>query len=85
MKTVKPLDRENIKKAAKFLLNSKNTIVLTGAGISTESGITDFRGEDDIWEKYQPEIYGDIQTLIILNKVLHEMDPDKSNYYLKWP
>jgi len=39
MKTVKPLDRENIKKAAKILLNSKNTIVLTGAGISTESGI----------------------------------------------
>jgi len=59
MKTVKSLDRENIKKVAKILLNSKNTIVLTGAGISTESGIPDFRGEDGIWEKYKPEIYGD--------------------------
>jgi len=64
MKTVKPLDRENIKKAAKILLNSKNTIVLTGAGISTESGIPDFRGEDGIWEKYKPEIYGDIQSFL---------------------
>ena len=64
MKTLKPLDRENIKKAAKILLNSKNSIVLTGAGISTESGIPDFRGEDGIWEKYKPELYGNIQTFL---------------------
>ena len=63
MKTLKPLDRENIKKAAKILLNSKNSIVLTGAGISTESGIPDFRGEDGIWKKYKPELYGNIQSL----------------------
>ena len=64
MKTLKPLDRENIKKAAKILLNSKNSIVLTGAGISTESGIPDFRGEDGIWKKYKPELYGNIQTFL---------------------
>ena len=62
MITLKPLDRENIKKVAKILLNSKDTIVLTGAGVSTESGIPDFRGEEGIWEKYKPEIYGDIQS-----------------------
>ncbi|MHA2280341.1 MAG: SIR2 family NAD-dependent protein deacylase [Promethearchaeota archaeon] len=64
METLKSLDRENIKKAAKILLTSKNTVVLTGAGISTESGIPDFRGEDGIWEKYKPEIYGDIQSFL---------------------
>ena len=64
MKTLKTLDRENIKKVAKILLNSKDTIVLTGAGVSTESGIPDFRGEGGIWEKYRPEIYGDIQYFL---------------------
>jgi NAD-dependent deacetylase len=64
MKTLKPLDRENITKVAKILLDSKNNIVLTGAGVSTESGIPDFRGEGGIWEKYKPEIYGDIQSFL---------------------
>ncbi|MHA1933182.1 MAG: SIR2 family NAD-dependent protein deacylase [Promethearchaeota archaeon] len=64
MKTLKPLERENIKKVAKILINSEITVVLTGAGISTESGIPDFRGEDGIWDKYKPEIYGNIQSFL---------------------
>jgi NAD-dependent deacetylase len=64
MESLTSLERENIKKAAKILLNSKNTVVLTGAGISTESGIPDFRGEYGIWEKYKVEIYGNIQSFL---------------------
>ncbi|MHA2393542.1 MAG: SIR2 family NAD-dependent protein deacylase [Promethearchaeota archaeon] len=64
MKTIKKIERENIRKTAMFLLNSKNAIVLTGAGISTESGIPDFRSEGGIWEKYKPEIYGNIQSFL---------------------
>lgn len=64
MDSLKALDKENIKKAAELLLNSKNAIVLTGAGISTESGIPDFRGEGGIWKKYKPEIYGNIQAFL---------------------
>ena len=64
MKTVKQLERENIKKAAKILLNSKNSIVLTGAGISTESGIPDFRGEDGIWKKYPIEKFGGLESFL---------------------
>jgi NAD-dependent deacetylase len=42
---------ELIKRAAKDLLNSNYAIALTGAGISTESGIPDFRGPQGIWTK----------------------------------
>ena len=38
-----------IKRAAKDLAESKYAIALTGAGISTESGIPDFRGPKGIW------------------------------------
>ena len=40
-----------IERAARDLINSKYAIALTGAGISTESGIPDFRGPSGIWTK----------------------------------
>ncbi|MEM0350767.1 MAG: NAD-dependent deacylase [Archaeoglobaceae archaeon] len=55
---------ELIKRVAKDLLESSYAIAFTGAGISTESGIPDFRGPSGIWrkdpeaEKRAYEIYG---------------------------
>ena len=40
-----------IKRAAKDILNSTHAIALTGAGISTESGIPDFRGPSGVWTR----------------------------------
>ncbi|NVM17495.1 MAG: hypothetical protein HWN80_07250 [Candidatus Lokiarchaeota archaeon] len=42
---------DKIELAAKWIYESKNLVVLTGAGISTESGIPDFRGPDGIWTR----------------------------------
>ncbi len=45
---------DEIKKAAELLLKSRFTTAFTGAGISVESGIPPFRGNDGIWGKYDP-------------------------------
>jgi len=43
--------KDLIKKAAEDLIKAKHAIALSGAGISTESGIPDFRGPSGIWSK----------------------------------
>jgi NAD-dependent deacetylase len=40
--------------AVEWILESKNTILFTGAGVSVESGIPPFRGENGLWSKYDP-------------------------------
>lgn len=37
-----------------MLAESRRVLVFTGAGVSTESGIPDFRSPGGIWTKYQP-------------------------------
>jgi NAD-dependent deacetylase len=45
---------DKIETIADFVIKSKKIVVFTGAGISTESGIPDFRSPGGIWEKYDP-------------------------------
>lgn len=46
---------EKIKEAAKLIMHSKYLGAFTGSGISVESGIPPFRGENGIWAKYDPQ------------------------------
>jgi NAD-dependent deacetylase len=46
---------EEIERLAQLIVESQRLIVFTGAGISTESGIPDFRSPGGIWSKYDPE------------------------------
>jgi NAD-dependent deacetylase len=56
------MDHPLIQRAARDILQSKKTIAFTGAGISVESGIPDFRGAQGLWQKYDPEEYAHIHA-----------------------
>ncbi len=42
-------------KAADLIIDSRKPVVFTGAGVSTESGIPDFRSPGGIWERFDPD------------------------------
>ena len=44
-----------IEQARQWLTDAKSLAVLTGAGISAESGIPTFRGAEGLWKEYKPE------------------------------
>lgn len=58
-----------IDKAAKAIVAAKNPIAVTGAGISVESGIPDFRSPGGLWTTYPPDQFATIDAF--------EADPEK--------
>ncbi|MBN2438861.1 MAG: NAD-dependent deacylase [Deltaproteobacteria bacterium] len=46
---------EKIGRVAGMITKAENIVVFTGAGISTESGIPDFRSPGGFWTKFDPE------------------------------
>ena len=47
---------------ARLIVEAQPCVVLTGAGVSTESGIPDFRSSTGIWTKYDPMEYATIDA-----------------------
>lgn len=45
---------EGARELARLLAGSRRAVVFTGAGVSTESGIPDFRSPGGIWTQYRP-------------------------------
>jgi NAD-dependent deacetylase len=48
------MDRQRISAAAASIREADSVVAMTGAGVSTASGIPEFRSEDGIWTKYDP-------------------------------
>ncbi len=46
---------QKIDKIANIIREAKHVTAFTGAGISVESGIPPFRGENGLWSKYDPD------------------------------
>jgi len=44
-----------LEKVAEIIKDARRGVVLTGAGISAESGVPTFRGQDGLWKQYRPE------------------------------
>ena len=49
-------------KLAELIRGRQPCVVLTGAGVSTESGIPDFRSPTGLWAKFDPLEYGSIEA-----------------------
>lgn len=46
------------------LLDARNVAVLTGAGVSAESGVPTFRDPGGIWEKFRPEQLANFEAFV---------------------
>jgi NAD-dependent deacetylase len=49
------MDNDAVRRAADRIKASSRIVVLTGAGISQESGVPTFRGKDGLWKQYRAE------------------------------
>jgi len=49
---------DQIDSASEMIVQSKKLVVFTGAGISTESGVSDFRSPGGIWDRFDPAELG---------------------------
>ena len=48
------MSRTNIERIARLVRAAQTGVGFTGAGISTDSGIADFRSPHGVWAKYEP-------------------------------
>lgn len=56
--------RHDVQSLAELIRDAQPCVVLTGAGVSTESGIPDFRSPTGIWAEFDPLEYASIDAFL---------------------
>ncbi|WP_051541083.1 NAD-dependent deacylase [Caldalkalibacillus mannanilyticus] len=56
-------ERQTLRQVENLMKKSQYTVVLTGAGMSTESGLPDFRSQSGLWQGKNPEEIASVQAL----------------------
>ncbi|MFH1943631.1 MAG: NAD-dependent deacylase [bacterium] len=75
------------------LKSAEKVAVLTGAGISAESGVPTFRGEEGLWKKYRPEELANFEAFMrnpelvwewydYRKKLISEVEPNRGHHAL---
>ncbi|MDL1893464.1 NAD-dependent protein deacylase, partial [Sphingobacteriales bacterium CHB3] len=75
------------------LASACDVVAFTGAGISAESGVPTFRGNDGIWTKFKPEELANLNAFMrnpelvwewysARKKVIAEVQPNAGHYAL---
>lgn len=55
---------EDCDRVARLIKDSNRVIALTGAGISVESGIPDFRSPGGLWTRFDPSVYATFESFM---------------------
>jgi NAD-dependent deacetylase len=64
-------------KVADLIISAKRVVVFTGAGISTESGIPDFRSPGGLWDRFDPADF-------TYQKFISDPDSRRKHWQLLW-
>jgi len=75
------------------LQHAESMCVLTGAGVSAESGVPTFRGEEGLWKKFKPEELANFDAFIrnpdlvwewyaYRRRLIHEVKPNPAHFGL---
>jgi NAD-dependent deacetylase len=76
------------------LKSSKAVAILTGAGVSAESGVPTFRGKNGLWKKFRPEELATMKAFLqnpkivwewyeYRRKLISEVKPNPAHYALR--
>ncbi len=82
-----------IQELSNLIKNSNRIIILTGAGISTDSGLPDFRSDNGFWKSNKPIYFNDFikneQSRILswkrnieLNNLLEKINPNEGHIFV---
>jgi len=83
-----------LEKLAEIICNCSVGAVLTGAGISAESGVPTFRGKEGLWGKFRPEQLATMEAFIASpeivwewynwrRQIIGEVQPNAGHYALR--